>query len=167
MVKWYIMTCRPNRELSSKKKLETEIIENQLSNLIEEVHVPTNEVKTKMMNGQIKTTKQILFNGYILIKMDWENPLVRKIILSQKDIKGFVGSNKTDPNPISEKEVQKMLGKQDNSIDQEIMLGHRTVKKGIFKDFKCEVLSISGDKANIKTNAFGREIKIEINLSDL
>lgn len=167
-MKWYIMNCWSGREISAKNKLNEDVQLKELQELITEIIVPTTTETVKLKNGQLKEKHRILFPGYIIIKMDWNSPKTQFIIASQKDIKGFIGADKTKPLPISQEEIDKMLGlKEPKRETTQILLGKRKVLNGLFKNFDCEVIEVNGDKASIKTNAFGREIKIDINVSDL
>lgn len=166
---WYILKCVGGREKAAKKELELSIQENNLANEITEVIVPEETTRYIDKNNKTVEKSKILISGYIILKMNWKNPSVQKIIQNNKKVLGFLGTNKYQAVPSTEEEVNKLLGintKNDSSIIEK----GTTVKiiEGPFKGSECVVDEvISSDKLRVIKNIFGRETKLDIDKSEV
>jgi transcriptional antiterminator NusG len=166
-MKWYVIHTYSGHENKVKenilKMVKTSTIKDQFGRLI----VPTEEV-AEMKKGKKTITTRKFFPSYILIEMhisedSWH--LVNGI----PGVTSFVGAG-TKPQPLSEPEVERILGRMDKdrgTIIPEIpfTLGeHIRIKDGPFSDFTGIIDEINTEKGKLKVlvSIFGRETPVEL-----
>jgi transcriptional antiterminator NusG len=166
-MKWYVIHTYSGHENKVKenilKMVKTSTIKDQFGRLI----VPTEEV-AEMKKGKKTITTRKFFPSYILIEMhisedSWH--LVNGI----PGVTSFVGAG-TKPQPLSEPEVERILGRMDKdrgTILPEIpfTLGeHIRIKDGPFSDFTGIIDEINTEKGKLKVlvSIFGRETPVEL-----
>jgi transcriptional antiterminator NusG len=166
-MKWYVIHTYSGHENKVKenilKMVKTSTVKDQFGRLI----VPTEEV-AEMKKGKKTITTRKFFPSYILIEMfmsedSWH--LVNGI----PGVTSFVGTG-TKPQPLSEGEVERILGRMDRdreTIAPEIpfTLGeHIRIKDGPFSDFTGVVDEINADKGKLRilVSIFGRETPVEL-----
>ena len=166
-MKWYVIHTYSGHENKVKenilKMVKTSMIKNQFGRLI----VPTEEV-AEMKKGKKMITTRKFFPSYILIEMymsedSWH--LVNGI----PGVTSFVGTG-TKPQPLSEPEVERILGRMDKdrgTIAPEIpfTLGeHIRIKDGPFSDFTGIIDEINTEKGKLRVlvSIFGRETPVEL-----
>jgi len=166
-MKWYVIHTYSGHENKVKenisKMVKTSSIEDEFGRLI----VPTEEV-AEMKKGKKTVTTRKLFPSYILIEMfisDESWHLVNGI----PGVTSFVGTG-AKPQPLSESEVERILGRMDKdreTIIPEIpfTLGeHIRIKDGPFSDFSGVVDEINVEKGKLRVlvSIFGRETPVEL-----
>jgi transcriptional antiterminator NusG len=166
-MRWYVIHTYSGHENKVKenilKMVKTSTIKDQFGRLI----VPTEEV-AEMKKGKKMITTRKFFPSYILIEMymsedSWH--LVNGI----PGVTSFVGAG-TKPQPLSEPEVERILGRMDKdrgTIIPEIpfTLGeHIRIKDGPFSDFTGIIDEINTEKGKLKVlvSIFGRETPVEL-----
>jgi transcriptional antiterminator NusG len=166
-MKWYVIHTYSGHENKVKenilKMVKTSTVKEQFGRLI----VPTEEV-AEMKKGKKTITTRKFFPSYILIEMfmsedSWH--LVNDI----PGVTSFVGTG-TKPQPLSEAEVERILGRMDRdrgTISPEIpfTLGeHIRIKDGPFSDFTGIVDEINSEKGKLRVlvSIFGRETPVEL-----
>lgn len=166
-MKWYVIHTYSGHENKVKenilKMVKTSTVKDQFGRLI----VPTEEV-AEMKKGKKTITTRKYFPSYILIEMfmsedSWH--LVNGI----PGVTSFVGTG-TKPQPLSEGEVERILGRMDRdreTIAPEIpfTLGeHIRIKDGPFSDFTGIVDEINAEKGKLRVlvSIFGRETPVEL-----
>ena len=166
-MKWYVIHTYSGHENKVKeniiKMVKTSTIKDQFGRLI----VPSEEV-AEMKKGKKTITTRKFFPSYILIEMhisedSWH--LVNGI----PGVTSFVGAG-TKPQPLSEPEVERILGRMDRdrgTVAPEIpfTLGeHIRIKDGPFSDFTGIIDEINTEKGKLKVlvSIFGRETPVEL-----
>jgi transcriptional antiterminator NusG len=166
-MKWYVIHTYSGHENKVKeniqKMVKTSNVKNQFGRLI----VPTEEV-AEMRKGKKTITTRKFFPSYILIEMfmseeSWH--LVNAI----PGVTSFVGTG-TTPQPLSEAEVERILGRMDKEKDTIIpeipfTLGeHIRIKDGPFSDFTGIIDEINTEKGKLRVlvSIFGRETPVEL-----
>lgn len=168
---WYVIRAISGKEKKVKQYLESEIERLQMSEYINQVLIPTEKV-FEMRNGKKKLRERNFLPGYILIECDMVSeliPMVRDI----PNVIGFVGNKKgSDPVPLRQSEVNKILGKVDEmnemgEIPEEPFMKGETVKvmAGPFNGFTGIIDEVNEDKKKLKVvvKIFGRNTPIELN----
>ena len=90
-------------------------------------------------------------------------------------VTGFVGGGKTRPSPISDVEVQKIVGQMQQGTDRprhkvEFVVGENVrVKEGPFADFNGMVEEVNYDKSKVSVavTIFGRSTPVELEFSQI
>ncbi len=169
--KWYVLRVISGKEHKLKALIENEVARYGLQDYIGEILIPTEKV-IKLQKGKRITKEKTLFPGYIYIEADLSGELPH-VIKSIPGVMGFLTAVKGgDPMPLSEMEVNRLLGKMDEMAMQEgnilnpFKVGEAVkITDGLFKDFDGVIEEISDDNKKLKVmvKMFGRKIPLELN----
>jgi transcriptional antiterminator NusG len=99
---WYVLHTYSGHENRVKINLEQKVRSMDMSENLEQVLVPTQQV-TEIKDGKKKVLTKTSFPGYVLVKMDLNDDLWY-IIRSTPGVMGFVGGN-NNPTPLEEEDV--------------------------------------------------------------
>ncbi|RCL42464.1 MAG: transcription termination/antitermination protein NusG [SAR86 cluster bacterium] len=170
---WYIIQAYSNCEKKVKAALEERINISGLSSKFGEIMIPTEQV-TELKKGQKKQIERKFFPGYMLVQMELDDDtwhLVRKT----PNVMGFLGGTKTRPSPITENELNKIVNRVDEAVEQPkfktIFESGETVRinDGPFNDFNGVVEEVDYEKNLIKVSVsiFGKSTPVELNFSQV
>ena len=167
MKNWYIVQSHSNFENKVAKLIKEEAEKLKSSDKIEEIIVPTHDV-TEVRRGKRVQRKKKYFPGYVLIKSEMNNDLYH-MIKNIKKVSGFLGS-KGVPVPVSDKEIEKILGQIKDGVVQtksaiEYNVGEKVqVIDGPFASFSGLVEDIDEDKLRLKVSVsiFGRPTPVDL-----
>ncbi|GAB4343812.1 MAG: transcription termination/antitermination protein NusG [Flammeovirgaceae bacterium] len=191
-MKWYILRAVAGQEKKVKQYLEKEVEILKLQEFLSDVLIPSEKVyqirKTKDGKSKKIATERSLFPGYVLIHanvsngellhaiknvpgvlgfLEYENPVEEKGKKS-KDIKDKSGLL---PRPLRESEVNRILGKVEESVEGEvkhdnIYIVGETVKvmDGAFNGFTGVIEEVMEDKKKLRVTVkiFGRNAPVEL-----
>jgi transcriptional antiterminator NusG len=163
--KWYVVHTQSGFEAKSKEALEQRIKSLGFEDRIFEIIVPMREIVT-IKKGKKQQSKEKVFPGYILIRMNLDNDSWL-VVRTTQGITGFVGAG-TKPTAISEKEVEAIMRfvKQEQpkfkakfSVDEAVK-----ITDGPFSDFIGTISHIDEDKGKVTVlvSIFGRETPVEL-----
>lgn len=135
--------------------------------------VPTEEV-VEVKNGVKRTTERKFFPGYVLVEMVMDDETWHLVKQTNK-VTGFVGGAKNRPAPISEDDVQKIVGQMQSGSEKprhkvEFQVGEVIrVKEGPFTDFNGHVEDINYEKSKLRVSVtiFGRSTPVELDFSQI
>ena len=167
MKNWYIIQSHSSFENKVAKLIKEESEKAKISDKIEEIVVPTHDI-TEVKRGKRVQRKKKYFPGYVLIKSEMDNNIYH-MIKNIKKVSGFLGSKGT-PVPVSDKEIEKILGQIKDGIVQptsgvEYSIGEKVqVIDGPFASFTGLVEDIDEDKARLKVSVsiFGRPTPVDL-----
>ena len=167
MKNWYIVQSHSSFENKVAKLIKEESEKAKISDKIEEIVVPTHDI-TEVKRGKRVQRKKKYFPGYVLIKSEMDNNIYH-MIKNIKKVSGFLGSKGT-PVPVSDKEIEKILGQIKDGIAQptsgvEYSIGEKVqVIDGPFASFIGLVEDIDEDKARLKVSVsiFGRPTPVDL-----
>ena len=167
MKNWYIIQSHSNFENKVAKLIKEESEKAKISDKIEEIVVPTHDV-TEVKRGKRVQRKKKYFPGYVLIKSEMDNNIYH-MIKNIKKVSGFLGSKGT-PVPVSDKEIEKILGQIKDGIAQptssvEYSIGEKVqVIDGPFASFNGLVEDVDEDKGRLKVSVsiFGRPTPVDL-----
>ena len=156
-----------------KAALEERIDISGLSSKFGEIMIPTEQV-TELKKGQKKQIERKFFPGYMLVQMELDDDtwhLVRKT----PNVMGFLGGNKTRPSPLTENELNKIVNRVDEAVEQPkfktVFESGETVRinDGPFNDFNGVVEEVDYEKNLIKVSVsiFGKSTPVELNFSQV
>ena len=167
--KWYVVRAISGQEKKVKSYIEIELERSKLSKYVPEILIPL-EKRYKVKDGK-KTVKEAnAFPGYILINAN----LVGEVAPTIKSINGVVGFLGTGgvPIPLRIGEVNRILGKVDESAGMEAMDGDAfmegefvKVTDGPFNGFSGVIEEVDTGKKKLKVmvKIFGRKTPLELN----
>ena len=167
MKNWYIVQSHSSFENKVAKLIKEESEKAKISDKIEEIVVPTHDI-TEVKRGKRVQRKKKYFPGYVLIKSEMDNNIYH-MIKNIKKVSGFLGSKGT-PVPVSDKEIEKILGQIKDGIAQpassvEYSIGEKVqVIDGPFASFNGLVEDVDEDKGRLKVSVsiFGRPTPVDL-----
>ena len=167
MKNWYIVQSHSSFENKVAKLIKEEAQKSNKSEKIEEIIVPTHDV-TEVKRGKRIQRKKKYFPGYVLIKSEMDNEIYH-MIKGIKKVSGFLGS-KGIPVPVSDKEIEKILGQIKDGVAQpkssiEYTIGEKVqVIDGPFASFNGLVEDIDEEKSRLKVSVsiFGRPTPVDL-----
>tara|TARA_B100000941_G_scaffold266206_1_gene221298 strand:+ start:68 stop:598 length:531 start_codon:yes stop_codon:yes gene_type:complete len=167
MKNWYIVQSHSSFENKVAQNIKDEAEKAKISEKFEEIVVPTQDV-TEVKRGKRVQRKKKYFPGYVLIKSEMDNNIYH-MIKNIKKVSGFLGA-KGMPIPVSDKEIEKILGQIKDGISQaqtsiEYSIGEKVqVIDGPFASFNGLVEDIDEDKSKLKVSVliFGRPTPVEL-----
>jgi transcriptional antiterminator NusG len=174
-LKWYVVRAVAGQEKKVKTYLETEIARQNLQEVITQVLIPAEKVY-EIRNGKKRVRERNFFPGYILISADLSSGETTHIITSVPGVIGFLGSNdggnSKTPVPLRPSEVNRILGKVDETaqaeekIETPFIVGETIkVMDGPFNGFAGTVEEVFEErkKLNVMVKIFGRNTPVELN----
>tara|TARA_Y100001949_G_C15941572_1_gene310432 strand:+ start:93 stop:623 length:531 start_codon:yes stop_codon:yes gene_type:complete len=167
MKNWYIVQSHSNFENKVAKLIKDEAEKSKISEKIEEIVVPTHDI-TEVRRGKRVQRKKKYFPGYVLIKSEMDNGLYH-MIKNIKKVSGFLGS-KGVPVPVSDQEIEKILGQIKDGVAQpksaiEYTVGEKVqVIDGPFASFNGLVEDVDEEKSRLKVSVsiFGRPTPVDL-----
>ena len=167
MKNWYIVQSHSSFENKVASLIKEEADKAKIADKFEEIIVPTHDV-TEVKRGKRIQRKKKYFPGYVLIKSEMDNELYH-MIKGIKKVSGFLGS-KGMPIPVSDKEIEKILGQIKDGVAQpksaiEYSVGEKVqVVDGPFASFTGMIEEIDEEKARLKVSVsiFGRPTPVDL-----
>ena len=172
MKNWYIVQSHSSFENKVAQEIKEEATKANLADRIEEIIVPTHDI-TEVKRGKRVQRKKKYFPGYILLKSEMDNTIYH-MIKNLKKVSGFLGTKGT-PIPVSEKEIEKILGQIKDGVVQpksgvEYNVGEKVqVIDGPFASFSGLVEDIDEEKLRLKVSVsiFGRPTPVDLEYSQV
>jgi transcriptional antiterminator NusG len=177
--KWYVLKVVNGQEKTVKHYLELELDRTKLKRYVQQILIPAEKVY-EMRSGKKQVRERNFFPGYLLICADLSDGRVLHLIKDVPNAMGFLGAKgwgaTSEPVPLREKEINKILGKVDEladattSLEQPYILGE-TVKiiDGPFSGFSGNIEEVFEDrkKLNVTVKIFERNTPIELNYAQV
>jgi transcriptional antiterminator NusG len=180
---WYVIHSYAGYENKVKTNLETRIQTLDMEDYIFQVEVPTEEV-TEIKNGQRKQVQRKVLPGYILVRMDLNDPSW-SAVRNTPGVTGFVGAT-SKPSPLTIDEVAKFLLPQVEqakpaagskaassskpTVEVDFEVGESvTVMDGPFATLPATINEVNPDAQKLKVlvSIFGRETPVELSFSQV
>ncbi|MDR3625110.1 MAG: transcription termination/antitermination protein NusG [Chlamydiales bacterium] len=165
MNNWYVVQVLSTQEKKVKKSLEDFRNNSGMSEFIEQVLVPTENV-SEVKKGQQKITEKRIWPGYLLIKMTL-NDDSWMYVKNTPGVIDFLGGEA--PTALSEEEVQSILRDLDDKKKRVVQkhkfeIGDRVkINDGVFVNFVGTVTEVFHDKGRLSVlvTIFGRETRVD------
>jgi transcriptional antiterminator NusG len=170
MSRWYIIHAYSGFENKVRESIVSEAKRLGLTQLVEDVEVPTEKV-TEIRRGKKVTSDKKFFPGYVLARLQM-NDDVYHLVKNTPKVTGFLGPN-GKPQPITEAEAARILNTKDEaaaaapkqkiSVDYEIGDSVK-VLDGPFASFNGLVEELDFDRSRVKVSVsiFGRATPVEL-----
>lgn len=165
MHKWYVVQVFTAQEKKVKKALLEYRESAGMTDLIEDVLIPTENVM-EVKKGEQKVSEKRIWPGYVLVKMTLTDDSWQYIKNSQGVIE-FLGGEK--PQPLPEHEVQEILKdledkKRKVTQKHQFAPGDRVkITDGVFINFIGTISEIFHDKGrlSVMVSIFGRDTRVD------
>ncbi len=159
---WYILHTYSGYESMVKDSLLRLIENNNLSDSIVDVKIPTEQTIEEKANGKKKVVERKLLPCYVFIKMIYSNQLWY-LITNTRGVTGFVGPQGR-PIPMKAEEIRKMR-LEDTVTDADFRVGDRvSIDNGPLEGFIGVILSVNNEtqRAKVEITMFGRQQDVEV-----
>ena len=165
--RWYIVHAYSNFEKKVADSIKEQAAQKGLSDLFEQVLVPTEEVVEVRRGRKIKSERRF-FPGYVLVKMDLTDQAFH-LIKNTPKVTGFLGAE-NKPMPISESEAMRILHQVQEGVERpktsvSFEVGENVrVADGPFASFSGVVEEIDEARSRVKVavSIFGRATPVEL-----
>ena len=192
--KWYVLRAISGQEKKVKTYMENELARQGLSDSVPQILIPTEKIYD-IRKGKKVIREKTLIPGYIIIEADLAGE-VSHILTSTPSVIGFLQANNEEvevtkveggkvkktkvivkkPVPISQNEVNRILGKVDESAAIEEFASVNFIKgetvrviDGPFATFEGTVEEIHENtkKLSVMVKIFGRNTPLELNYAQV
>lgn len=165
MHKWYVVQVLSTHEKKAKKALEEHLELKGMTDQIEQILLPTENV-SEVKKGQQHIVEKRLWPGYLLIKM-LLNDETWQYVKNTNGVIDFLGGEK--PTPLSDAEVAEILRdledkKKKITQKHKFEVGDRVkIVDGVFVNFIGAVTEVFHDKGRLSVlvSIFGRDTRVD------
>lgn len=174
MARWYIIHAYSGFESKVKESILTEAERMGLSQLVEQVEVPT-ETVTEVKRGKKVQVERKFMPGYVLAKLSMNDDIYH-LVKNTPKVTGFLGSS-GKPQAISEADAARYFGAQKEAeaapkhkvnVDYEIGDSVK-VLDGPFASFNgvVEELDFEKNRVKVSVSIFGRATPVELDFEQV
>lgn len=172
-MRWYVVHAYSGMEKAAERNILERVQRAAMETKFGRILVPTEEV-VEIKNGQKRTTERKFFPGYVLVEMAMDDETWH-LVKNTSKVTGFVGGARNRPTPISEADVQKIIGQMQEGSDKprhkvEFEVGeYIRVKDGPFTDFNGTVEEVNYEKSKMRVSVtiFGRATPVELEFNQV
>ena len=170
--RWYVVHVYSGFEKKIAQQLKELAAQKGLSDAIDEVLVPAEEV-LEMRRGQKVSSERKFFPGYVLVRMELTDDTWH-LVKDTPKVTGFLGS-KTRPSPISEAEAERIIKQSREGVERPrpavmFEVGEQVrVADGPFTSFNGMVEEVDEEKGRLKVSVsiFGRSTPVDLEFSQV
>lgn len=165
MFKWYVVQVLSTHEKKVKKAIEEHLVLKGMSDQIEQILLPTENV-SEVKKGQQHVVEKRLWPGYLLVRMNLTDDSWQ-YIKNTNGVIDFLGGDK--PVPLTESEVNDIL-KDIEDKKQKVIQKHKfdmgdrvKITEGVFVNFIGTVTEVFHDKGKLSVlvSIFGRDTRVD------
>jgi transcriptional antiterminator NusG len=167
--RWYIVQAHSGFEKKVAQSIKEQTVQKNLSSLIEDVVVPTEEV-VEVRRGKKTQAERKFFPGYVLVKMELTDATWHMVKNTAK-VTGFLGGGKGGrPVPITEKEAESIFAQVRDGVTPSRSTVHFEIgeqvkiTEGPFDSFVGVVEGVDEEKQRVKVSVsiFGRATPVDM-----
>jgi transcriptional antiterminator NusG len=171
--RWYVVKVQSGREESIKEAIERRVKIEGLEEFVGQIIIPVEKVQ-EMRRGKRVTRTRKLYPGYLMCEVEY-NDRILYLFRETSGVGDFVGGSvNRAPPPMSDREVEAMLGKQLGleGADARVVAskpkydrGDKVkVKDGTFAGMEGEVKELieARNLVRVELTIFGRPVPVEL-----
>ncbi len=164
---WFIVHTYSGYEAKVKDSLRQRADAMGMTDVIEEILIPTEEV-VEVRDGKKTRSTRKFFPGYVLVKMEMTDAAWH-VVRSTPKVTGFVGTG-SKPVPLSQAEVDRIVTQVAVAAEKpkpklEFRIGETVrITDGPFSNFTGQVEEVNEDRSTLKVmvTIFGRSTPVEL-----
>jgi transcriptional antiterminator NusG len=167
---WFVLKVMAGREEQVKQSILRRAKVRGLEHCFGEMIIPTEKV-TEVRGGKKRVTEQKLYSGYLIVQMVL-NDQTWFLVRETPGVGDFLGAAPSQkPLPMTEREVEKMLGQvrvrteEGPRLKVDFEKGDTVkIKEGPFENFQGVVDEVLQEKGTVRVmvEIFGRKTPVEI-----
>jgi len=167
---WYVVRTQSNRERSVSERILKESEKGELTGKVSQVLVPM-EKSFYVKGGKKVKREKILYPGYIFVETTAIGEL-KYFLKGCNGATGFLTNKSGEIKPLSQTEVSKMIGQQEQAEEVEMenpfVVGEDVkIIDGPFSSMIGTIESISGQKVKVGVSIFGRKTPVELDMMQI
>ncbi len=166
--KWYIAHTFSGYENKVASDLKIKVENQNLTDMIQDIRIPTETVVEVKEDGTKKEIERKLFPSYIYIKMVMTDE-TWYIVRNTRGCAGFVGPE-GKPVPLTEEEIKRALGEEVSSVEVAYEVGDLVnVIDGPLEGFSgtVETIDAPNNSVQVIVSMFGRDTAVDFELDQL
>lgn len=166
--RWYIAHTFSGYENKVASDLKIKVENQNLTDMIQDVRIPTETVIEIKDDGTKKEIERKLFPSYIYIKMVMTDE-TWYVVRNTRGCAGFVGPE-GKPVPLTEEEVKRALGEEIVQVEVAYQVGDVVnVIDGPLEGFSgtVESIDIPNNSVQVIVSMFGRDTAVDFELDQL
>ena len=166
--KWYIAHTFSGYENKVASDLRIKVEIQNLTDMIQDIRIPTETVVEVKEDGTKKEIERKLFPSYIYIKMVMTDE-TWYIVRNTRGCAGFVGPE-GKPVPLTEEEIKRALGEEVSSVEVAYEVGDIVnVIDGPLEGFSgtVETIDAPNNSVQVIVSMFGRDTAVDFELDQL
>ena len=163
---WFAVHTYSGYEDAVARYLQQRVDSLEMTDKVFKVVVPK-EKTIKIRSGKRITVEDKIYPGYVLVQMVME-PDSWYVVRNTPRVTGFVGSDSTNPTPLSFEEVESLMarmGAGDPVMKFDFKVGETVrIIDGPFKDYDGKISEVDEARGRIKVMVpvFGRDTAVEL-----
>ena len=163
---WYAVHTYAGYEDAVARYLKQRVESLTMTDKIFNIIVPK-EKKIKIKSGKRSTVEEKIYPGYVLVEMIME-PDSWYVVRNTPRVTGFVGSDTTNPTPLSYEEVESLKARmsgEEPKFKVDFRVGEMVrITDGPFKDYDGKVAEVDEARGRVKVlvPVFGRDTAVEL-----
>ena len=163
---WYAVHTYSGYEDAVARYLRQRVESLAMTDKIFNIIVPK-EKKIKIKSGKRITMEEKIYPGYVLVEMIME-PDSWYVVRNTPRVTGFVGSDSTNPTPLSYEEVESLKARmsgEEPKFKVDFRIGETVrITDGPFKDYDGKIAEVDEDRGRVKVlvPVFGRDTAVEL-----
>ncbi|MGY0219902.1 transcription termination/antitermination protein NusG [Endozoicomonadaceae bacterium StTr2] len=166
--RWYVVHAYSGYEKHVMRSLKERVKLHGMEDQFGEILVPTEEV-VEIRNGQKRRSERKFYPGYVLVQMEMDDGTWH-LVKDTPRVMGFIGGTAEKPQPISQKEADKILERMEEGAEKPrpktlFEPGEMVrVIDGPFADFSGVVEEVNYEKSrlHVAVMIFGRSTPVEL-----
>ena len=171
-MRWYVVHVYSGFEKKVAQGIREKAAQKGLSELFEEILVPTEEV-VEVRRGAKVNAERKFFPGYVLVKMELSDE-TWSLVKNTPKVTGFLGGG-GKPQPIPDREAERIMSQMKEGVEHPkptiaFIIGDQVrVSDGPFSSFAGVVEEVDESKGRVKVSVsiFGRATPVELEFAQV
>lgn len=163
---WYVVHTYSGYENKVATDLKKTVANNGMTDLIQDVMVPIEEV-VEVKNGKQHVIQHKIFPGYVLVKM-LKTTETWYVVRNTRGVTGFVGPG-SEPIPLTDEEFQRMTNAQ-GTIRIDLQPGDTVrIKEGSLDNAigTVEEVNVEEHRVKVAVEILNRKNYVEVDVSEV